>query len=313
MSSKNPIRSLTVLDVGHGSAAVLRDEGGVVVFDTGRGPHVLRHLKILGIRKVEALLLSHTDSDHIGGAATLLLDGDVRVSRVLLNPDPTKDTDAFRQLRFAIAEAERRAGTIPDPSLSTSTHLPRNGAAIEVLFPPATTALSGVGGRDVAGKRLTSNSMSAAIRVMASPAAAVLLGGDIEFACLEDWRNRGVIPRAHTLVFPHHGGSPGDGTPEKASLFAHQLAEMVRPDTVIFSMHRTKFHLPRDEVVDAVLKVVTDVRFVCTQLPERLLPAVAQHLAWSLHRDDSERGYREGSIELLFVESGVTVQFTESA
>ena len=47
MPLKNQKPCLAVLDVGHGSAAVLRDEGGVVVFDAGCGAHIDHHLKLL--------------------------------------------------------------------------------------------------------------------------------------------------------------------------------------------------------------------------------------------------------------------------
>jgi len=319
MSSTNPKPSLTILDVGHGSAAVLRDEGGVVIFDAGRGPQVLRHLKKLALADVQALLLSHADADHIGGAATLLLDTGIRVSRVFLNPDPTKRspgsnklTGVFQQLIYAIIEAEKRTGTVLETSLTTNTKLPRNGASVEILFPPATTAASGVGGADLSGNSLTSNSMSAAIRVCFSPAATVLLGGDIEFACLDEWRTRGG-PRAHTLVFPHHGGLPGDASPKEAALFAHQLASIVQPEIVVFSIHRTRFGLPHDEVVRAVLNAVANVHFLCTQLPARFVSAVAQQSEWSLHRTNSAPGYADGDIQLQFDQGALNLKITKSA
>jgi competence protein ComEC len=318
MSSTEPKPSLTVLDVGHGSAAVLRDSGGVVIFDTGRGPQVLRHLQRLALVDVQALFLSHADADHIGGAATLLLHVGIRVSRVFLNPDPTKKSpnsnklaDVFQQLIYAIAEAEKRTGTVLETSLTTNTKLQRNGATVEVLFPPATTVASGVGGADASGNPLTSNSMSAAFQVSFSRRAAVLLGGDVEFACLDEWRTRGG-PRAHTLVFPDHGGLPGDASGNEAALFAHELAIMVQPEIVVFSIHRTRFGLPRDEVVSAVLKAVANVRFLCTQLPARFVPGVARQAEWSLHRSSAAPGYAEGDIQLEFNHGTLNVQIIKS-
>lgn len=309
MCSADPKRCLVVLDVGHGSAAILHDEGGVVVFDTGRGPTVDRHLHALGIREIEAMLLSHADADHIGGAITLLLDSSVRVASVFLNPDPSKNSDVFQQLRYALSEAELRTQTKIEPSLTTSSKFPRTGASIEVLYPPAPVALGGVGGGDLRGKRLTSNSLSAAVRVTGAPGSSVLLGGDIEFGCLEYWMERGLTPSARVLVFPHHGGLPGDGDESEASLFAHQLSSMVNPETVIFSIHRTRFGLPRNEVVTAVLKAVKNVRFACTQLPERFHQAVDHDVAWSLHMNRSGGGYQEGSIELVFSENALVPRF----
>ena len=153
--------------------------------------------------------------------------------------------------------------------------------------------------------------MSAAIRVCFSPTATVLLGGDIDFACLDEWRTRGG-PRAHILVFPHHGGLPGDASPDEAALFAHQLAAMVQPEIVVFSIHAKRFGLPRDEIVRAVLKAVGNVRFLCTQLPARLVSAVAQQPAWSLHRTNSAPGYADGDIQLQFDQGTLSLRIIKS-
>jgi len=306
-----PKRYLSVLDVGHGNGAVLRDEGGVVVFDTGRGAHVERHLKALGLKEVEALFLSHADSDHIGGAETLLLNKDIRICQVYLNPDSSKDTEVFRQLRVALSDAMKRAGTKLEPSLTTSTTISRKGAIIEVLYPPASVALGGVGGRGPGGNRLSSNSLSAAIRVTGAPNSAVLLGGDIEFECLAEWKHSASTPSAHALVFPHHGGLPGAVKEAEASRFAQELTTLVKPEIVVFSIHRSKYGLPLDEILTAVLKTSTKVRFVCTQLPERFRSATATSDAWSLHRQPGEKRLLEGTVEFEFADKGLKVRFRD--
>jgi len=300
---------LVVLDVGHGSAAVLRDEGGVVVFDTGRGANIDRHLKSIGVRKVEALFLSHADLDHIGGAITLLLNKKIRVGSVFLNPDATKNTDVFLQLRYALCEAMERKDTTIEPSLTTSTNISRKGASIEVLYPPATVALGGVGGRSLRGNRLTSNSLSAAIRVSGALDSAVLLGGDIEFACLDEWKRTGVSPASRVLVFPHHGGLPGKVDETETALFAHELAKLVMPEFVVFSIHRSKFGLPRDEILTALRNASKKVRFACTQLPERLIASLRKDAAWSLHVPKKGTAHLEGTVEIEFRNGGLRLRF----
>jgi hypothetical protein len=178
-----------------------------------------------------------------------------------------------------------------------------------VVYPPASTALGGVGGSDLGGNRLASNSLSAAIRVTGAEESSVLLGGDIEFGCLEYWKERGVTPSARALVFPHHGGLPGGADESDAALFAHQLSALVKPEIVIFSIHRTQFGLPRKEVIEAVLNAVKDVRFICTQLPERFHQSITREAAWSLHLNESGSGYREGSIEVEFSKNKLSARF----
>jgi len=291
---------------------VLHDRGGTVVFDTGKGARVGRHLKGAGVRRVQAMLLSHADADHIGGAVTLLLNPEIPIDEVLLNSDASKDSAVFEQLRYALAEANLRSKTKIDRRLTTSTNIVRDGARIEVLHPPDAIALLGVGGESESGKRHNSNSMSAAIRVSCGSKSSVLLAGDIEPDCLDEWKTRRVHPCACVLVFPHHGGMPGTSNKSDAALFGFELTRLVSPDVVIFSNHRTKDNNPQDEILSAISKAIAGVRFACTQLPDRLHRDARTNKLWSLHKAPGHKGIIEGSICVEFHKSGARICFGES-
>jgi len=71
---------LAVLDVGQGLSAVIRTKGHALVYDTGpvfrsgfNTAHavVAPYLRATGIGRLDALVISHGDSDHAGGAAWL--------------------------------------------------------------------------------------------------------------------------------------------------------------------------------------------------------------------------------------------------
>ncbi len=307
--SKKQKPFLVILDVGHGSAAVLHDRGSTVVFDTGKGAHVGLHLSQAGVRRIQAMLLSHADADHIGGAVTLLLDSKLQIDEVLLNSDVSKNSVVFEQLRYALSEANLRSRTQIDRRLTCSTQIKWKSVRVEVLHPPDTIALAGVGGVSESGKRHNSNSMSAAIRVSLGPKSSVMLAGDIEFDCLDGWKTRQVKPSAYVLVFPHHGGLPGTSDQSEAALFGFEITRMVKPKVVVFSNHRTKFDNPRKEVVTAISKAVRGVRFACTQLPDRLHRQVETDKFWSLHKSEECKGVVQGSICLEFQKNGVRVCF----
>lgn len=311
MSLKKQKAYLVVLDVGHGSSAVLHDEGGTVVFDTGRGAHVARHLDSVGVERVQAMFLSHADADHIGGAMTLLLDKRLHIREVFLNPDSSKDSAVFEQLGYALMEAKQRSGTRISLQLTTSTQISRKGSNIEILHPPDLKALSGVGGKSASGKRNSSNSMSAAIRVSRDAKSSVLLCADVEFDCLDEWKTRQVKPTACVLVFPHHGGLPDTSNKAEAALFGFQLTQMVSPEFVIFSNHRSKFGNPQNEVLAAISKAAGKIRFACTQLPERLHQYAQTNELWSLHKS-TECKVIEGSICLEFQKDRVRFCFGEA-
>src|SRR5205823_6350516 len=120
---------------------------------------------------------------------------------------------------------------------------------IEVLYPYPETAASGPGGMDEEDQPITSNSMSAVIRLSTDKGNMVMLPGDVEPGCLAAWQENGVDPRAPVLVYPHHGGNPGA---HDRVTFAVNLVRAVRPKIVIFSIHRTLHNLPQPDVVAAV-------------------------------------------------------------
>ncbi|MDP3223974.1 MAG: DNA internalization-related competence protein ComEC/Rec2, partial [Rubrivivax sp.] len=70
-----------VVDVGQGTAVLVRTHGHLLVYDTGpvysretdAGVRVLLPLlQARGERQIDHLMLSHRDTDHVGGAATLM-------------------------------------------------------------------------------------------------------------------------------------------------------------------------------------------------------------------------------------------------
>jgi competence protein ComEC len=73
--------AMTVLDVGQGLAITLRTQQRMLVYDTGPSFRsgsdtgalvVVPYLRSLGARRVDMLVVSHTDIDHAGGAGSLL-------------------------------------------------------------------------------------------------------------------------------------------------------------------------------------------------------------------------------------------------
>jgi competence protein ComEC len=73
LHGKNNI-AVTFLDVSQGDSAVVEGYGGkTVVIDTGRtGRELNTHLKYLGKRTVDALVITHADDDHSGGISHVM-------------------------------------------------------------------------------------------------------------------------------------------------------------------------------------------------------------------------------------------------
>lgn len=94
-------------DVGQGSATVVRDQGAVVVVDTGEDPALIDGcLRLLGVQRVDLLVLTHFDRDHSGGAPALV----GRVGLLVHGPVDDRSAPLVEQLAAAGAatqEAQR--------------------------------------------------------------------------------------------------------------------------------------------------------------------------------------------------------------
>jgi competence protein ComEC len=66
-----PPTRLTFLDARQGDCAVLQHDGRTVVVDVAH-ESLLVGLREIGVRRVDLLILTHPDKDHIGGAGALL-------------------------------------------------------------------------------------------------------------------------------------------------------------------------------------------------------------------------------------------------
>lgn len=168
---------LSVLDVGQGLAAVVETRRHALLFDAGpawpsgldMGEAVVTpYLRWRGVRHLDAMIISHRDMDHRGGADAVR--AAVRVDRVLGSD-----------------------GTGAEPC-GEGQRWQWDGVSFEVLNPPR-------------GGRGSANDRGCVLRV-ATGSAAVLLPADIgrtaERRLVRDYGQRLA---ARVLVSPHHGSA----------------------------------------------------------------------------------------------------------
>lgn len=172
--------SLTVLDVGQGLATVIQTARHVLVFDTGArfsdqfdmGSAVVGpFLRAEGISRIDTLLVSHGDNDHIGGAESLL-----RAFPVTRTYSSAPDALEYPAVTTCLSGQGWRWDEV----------------VFEILSPPLA---SGFG----------ENDRSCVLRVSAKH-GSVLLSGDIERRA-ETWLvgRYGNALASDVLVVPHHG------------------------------------------------------------------------------------------------------------
>jgi competence protein ComEC len=222
-------------------------------------------LRFRRVTRIAALVISHSDADHVAGAATLLLQRDLTVGALYVNPDATQDSASFRDLRSAVdwaIQSDRGLQVLQLVAMDAPLPLPEPLPDVTVLAPSPADWLGGVGGRALDGKLIDSNGASAICRISERQGVSALLMGDLDGPGLGRLLESGRNLRSDVLVFPHHGGLPGGADP---TVFASLVARAVSPRVIAFSIGRGRYSTPRPEIIDG-LRAVTDAHIACTEL-----------------------------------------------
>ena len=302
---------LTILDVGHGQSVVLQDSQGVLVFDAGKGPGLSMFLDQNGIDVIDAVVISHADADHVAGLTSLLLKQEVVVRKIYVNADSIKGSESWRGLRQAVSDAMQR-GLRVTVGITTDTEaaeFKRGGLIVEILAPDPVLAMAGPGAKDLLGRSLSSNSMSVVIRISNISTAHAVLAGDLDGTGLQNLLKRQKAFPANLLVFPHHGGLPGEMDAEQ---FAEMICNAVQPRVVVFSIGRGSYGTPRPEIIAGIRKAVGNIPIACTQLSNNCAKAVptsaATHINSSFASGRQRRACCAGSIQITMCDD--TTEFS---
>ena len=262
-----------ILDVGHGNSTVIEHSGLVSIVDGGRTATLTNFLHERGIGQIDTIVVSHADADHFSGVLVLLRNSHIRVGRVYVNPD-SRGSEVWNDFRSEMASFRSKGVDICIELTDVHPGKWQHGRTrFEVLAPLQEDALGTVDGLSVAGRRLNPNRMSAVVRVWVDDSPKILLPGDVDQFGLDRLLKQGEDLRAEVLVFPHHGGLPGDAD---SVAFAERLITAVDPEVVVFSIGRGQNNTPRPEIVAAVKNSAPNARIACTQLSELCAHALPQ-------------------------------------
>ncbi|HXX83775.1 MAG TPA: DNA internalization-related competence protein ComEC/Rec2 [Casimicrobiaceae bacterium] len=220
---------VVVLDVGQGLAVLVQTHAHALLYDTGprfndvadAGNRIIAPmLRAIGVSRLDAMIVSHQDNDHSGGALSLMQTIPVGwVASSLPAEHP------IVRAREARGEATRRC--LAGESWSW------DGVEFTILHPVEA---------NYANPKLKANDLSCVLRV-ANAAGSSLLTGDIEARTEADLvRRKPSALRADLLVVPHHG-SRTSSTPA--------FIDAVHPEIAAFTPgYRNRFRHPRPEIVD---------------------------------------------------------------
>jgi len=215
---------ITVLDVGQGLSVLARTERHALLYDAGPAFNafsdsgsrvVLPYLRGEGIARLDALVVSHDDGDHSGGAGSVLEAVPVGMLWSSLSSDHALlETTTWR----APCTAGRKWvwDAVSFEFLHPREEVPSGGSA-------------------------RANNRSCVLRIQAK-GGRVLLTGDIERAAERELlRHTPKLLTAEALLVPHHGS---------ASSSSPEFVKQVAPRYAIFTAgYRNRFGHPREDVL----------------------------------------------------------------
>lgn len=174
-------------DAGKADAILLSTAESTVLIDAGEkgfGKTILAYLEEQGIEKLDYLIVTHFDKDHVGGAAKVI--NNISVGTVLQSNSP-KDSEEYEKYVKALANAGIEPVTVRETLTFTL-----DGMACTV-DPPAQETYADD----------PSNNSSLIVSVV-NGADRFLFTGDAQTARLAEFLD-GDVSECDVLKLPHHG------------------------------------------------------------------------------------------------------------
>lgn len=215
--------NMTVLDVGQGQSVILSSGEAFALVDCGSGngwkdagETAARYLRGMGCGRLDYLILTHYDSDHVSGVPGLL--ARLEAKRLLV-PDTT---DGAGPRPGVLASAESRGGKI---RLVTDVQTLPFGAGSLTVLPPlgggadnerGLTILATVGDKDV------------------------LITGDMDAATERLLLETCELPDTEAMMAGHHGSKHSS---------SQALLEAAAPETVCISVGSNSYGHPSEEAL----------------------------------------------------------------
>ena len=218
---------VTAFDVGQGMALLVETSQHRLLYDTGpaygldsdgASRVIVPYLRARGIGRLDAVIISHSDTDHAGGALSLLENVPVGwLSSSLPDGHPAVDFQRQRSRPHLRCVAGQRWSW--------------DGVRFEMLHPLADAH------HDLS---LKPNARSCTVKITAGK-HAILLAGDIEAAQeAQLYAREGERLAADVLLAPHHGSGTSS---------TQAFLNAVDPSLAIFQVgHRNRYRHPKAEV-----------------------------------------------------------------
>ncbi|MFK8066664.1 MAG: DNA internalization-related competence protein ComEC/Rec2 [Gammaproteobacteria bacterium] len=219
---------LTLLDVGQGLSSVIKTQNHTLVYDTGAKfsddfdagkAVVIPYLKSIKVNKINKVVISHGDNDHIGGFQSL--NRAISIDQILTSVPDEIEGSAIQ-------------------TCSSEQNWQWDGVKFSFLYPNKVNTLS-------KSDQIKSNNRSCVLRVD-NGHKSILLPGDIEAVIetrlLKD--KSSDILDADILIAPHHGSKTSS---------SEAFISATSPEYVLLSTgYRNRYKHPHEDVLNTYRK-----------------------------------------------------------
>lgn len=210
------------IDVGQGaSQLIIGSTGKTILIDSGNNDKeqlIVNYLKKQKIDKIDILIGTHPDADHIGGMDAVIRNFDIGQ---IYMPKRQSNTKTFEDVLLAIKSKGLKVNT----AKSGLTLDWEQDTIVKMIAP--------------INEYSEDNDWSAVIHLQYGD-TSFLLTGDIENASEKDIISSGANIKADVLLVPHHGSK---------SSTSNQFLDKVSPKYAVIQVGKNNYGHPTDEVL----------------------------------------------------------------
>ncbi len=244
-----------ICDVGQGDATLISYAYTQVLIDGGKDSRVLACLRSampLGDKKLELVIATHADADHIGGLAGVL--SQYLVDTVFV-PAQSKKTADFKDFNAAVLRALTKKTTVLEPVTGTEiritdslrltvvSHQGSDGRLDPVWSTRGETLLSDFDAQKDDLDKDTNN--GSIVIYLKHNSTSALFTGDLELEGEQALLKSGLIIKSTLLKVGHHGSK---------SSTSQGFIDSVAPEISVISVGRkNKYGHPHEEIINRLL------------------------------------------------------------
>ncbi|EKE16163.1 MAG: hypothetical protein ACD_11C00029G0043 [uncultured bacterium] len=234
--SKSQKLKVVFLNVGQGDAILISQGSNQILIDGGKSGQIL--LEKLGKyisfwdRKIETIVITHPDQDHIGGFA------DVFKSYKIETVVKTNAASSSKTFEFLSNDINSEGSEIVEAKKGVRISFP-NGAEMDLIFPSSS----------VSENEKDTNSQSV-VSVLKIGNYKFLFTGDLTAEKEEEISQKGFDISADVLKVAHHGSKYSTG---------EEFLKKVSPQEAIISVGKNSYGHPAEETLEKLRSIGTKI------------------------------------------------------